>query len=84
METNCGIRLGNKKNSTNTVDNYKSPVEDLGRIKFSYEVSKLESDGASRTLNNSALALHADNLRDMGHHILQPGMRMKFNSPTNY
>ena len=88
MEANCGIRLGNKKNSTNaidfTVDNFKPSVEDLGRIKFSYEVSKIESDGASRSQNDSALAQHADNLQEMGNHTLQPGMRMKFNSPKNY
>lgn len=87
-EVNCGVRLGNKKNSMTTIDfsgsDFKTAAEDLGRIKFSYEVSKIESDGASRTHNDSALAFHAENLNDVGQHILQPGMKMKFNSPKNY
>lgn len=83
MEANCGVRLGNKRLTTHDFDFNTSIIkpsdEDLGRIKFSYEVSKIESDSASRTHTDSALALHASNLEEP-----KPAMRMKFNSPKNY
>jgi len=30
------------------------------------------------------MKFHSETLNDVGHGILKPGMRMKFNSPKNY